>query len=488
MPHPTGPIVEAFRRIERDDPTRPLIYLPAAGLVLTASDLASLSADIGAVLDAAHLPPGSVVGAALGNRPAAIAAFLACVARGHPFVPIDGGTATEDIAGIGRGLHAAALMVASEEPAPGFESRHPIAGGGTLAIADQPAAGPAHDACVLKLTSGTTGVPRATLTTEEALVLDSRTLMEAMEITAGDIQIAAIPLSHAYGFGNLLVPLLLQGTAIVLREAFVPQRLPGDARAVGARVFPGVPFMFDFLGEHPPADGWPPTLTNLMSAGARLGGATANRFHHVFGLKIHSFYGATEAGGICYDAGDDAVAEGTVGPPLRSVSVSLVPYPGAPPGGGRVLVRGRAVVTSYADGADPEVFADGGFLTGDLGAFDTAGRLVLSGRVSPFVNVAGRKVQPDEVEQVLREMPGVAEVRVMGVADARRGEQLVAFLVVSAARPTVMEFRRFCARRLAAFKIPRVFVFLDQIPLTARGKIDRAALEEAARAASAGML
>jgi long-chain acyl-CoA synthetase len=282
--------------------------------------------------------------------------------------------------------------------------------------------------------------------------------------------------------------LLLQGTAIVMREAFVPERLLEDARAVGARVFPGVPFMFAFLADHPPRDGWPPTLTTLLSAGAPLERATAARFRARFGIKIHSFYGTTETGGICYDEGDDEVADGTVGRPLNSVHVSLVPHEDAPPGGGRVFVRGPAVATAYADAGDPDVFADGGFLTGDLGAFDAQGRLVLSGRVSPFVNVAGRKVQPAEVEQVLRELAGVVDVRVIGIADARRGEQLVAFLVMRTTPPSVIDLRRFCASRLASYKIPRLFVFPDRIPLTSRGKTDRAALHAAARTATTGML
>lgn len=481
-------IGEAFRRIERDQPARPLIYLPGAGRVVTATDLGQMAAAIHAGLDAARVAPGSVVGAALGNRPSAIAAFLACAERGHPFLPIDGATAPGELSRIGQRWHAAALLRTTPDPLPGFQAERAIAHDIRLTLADQPPSGPAYDACVLKLTSGTTGVPRATLTTEPAIVLDSRTLMAAMDITAGDIQVAAIPLSHAYGFGNLLVPLLLHGTAIVMREAFVPQRLPEDARAVGARVFPGVPFMFDYFAEHPPAEGWPPTLTTLMSAGARLGGVTVDRFRQVFGFKIHSFYGTTETGGICYDAGDEPVAEGTVGRPLPSVSVALVPDDGAPAGGGRVLVRGRGVVASYADGVDPDLFVDGGFLTGDLGGFDQNGRLVLSGRVSPFVNVAGRKVQPGEVEHVLREIAGMVDVCVMGVADGRRGEQLVAFLVMSTTPPSVVELRRFCAARLASFKIPRVFVPLERIPLTSRGKTDRAALEIAARAAITGML
>ena len=89
---------------------------------------------------------------------------------------------------------------------------------------------------------------------------------------------------------------------------------------------------------------------------------------------------------------------------------------------------GNAVASGYTDG-DGGAFVDGGFLSGDRGAFDACGRLTLVGRVSSFVNVAGRKVQPDEVERVLRAMPGVDDVRVVAAADARRGQQLVACIV-----------------------------------------------------------
>ena len=81
----------------------------------------------------------------------------------------------------------------------------------------------------------------------------------------------AIPMSHAYGLGHLLVPALIHGSALLLRDAFVPHRLPGDVRRVGARVYPGVPFMFDHFAENPPVGGWPPTLTHLITAGAPIG-------------------------------------------------------------------------------------------------------------------------------------------------------------------------------------------------------------------------
>ena len=105
---------------------------------------------------------------------------------------------------------------------------------------------------------------------------------------------------------------------------------------------------------------------------------------------------------------------------------------------------------------------------------------MLRGRISSFINVAGRKVHPDEVERVLRAMPGVQDVRVVAAPDAKRGQQVVACIVPAHGvdAPQTLEVRQFCAARLAPHKIPRVVITLDAIPLTARGKTDRAAIEQ----------
>src|SRR5262249_38112581 len=158
---------------------------------------------------------------------------------------------------------------------------------------------------MLKLTSGSTGVPKAALTTEAQLVADATHIIAAMGIRPEDRQIAAIPISHSYGLGNLVLPLLMQGTAFVLRDGFVPHQIPADARRYGARVFPGVPFMFEHFLANPPPDGWPPSLWLLISAGAPLAPSTTRAFYERYGVKIHSFYGSTETGGIAYDDGHE---------------------------------------------------------------------------------------------------------------------------------------------------------------------------------------
>jgi long-chain acyl-CoA synthetase len=480
-------IVERFRRIVRDTPSRPLIHLPLARTTITAEELQAAASTQRGRLEQAGIGPDHVVIYAAGNRPELFGLWLACRELGVVLLPADVGTTTGELAALAGRFGASALIVAAGTAATSDDlgdSQTFVPG---LAVVRPqgvtPSVGAYSGACTLKLTSGSTGEPKATFTTEAQLVLDSEHITTAMGIGPDDCQMAAIPLSHAYGIGNLLVPLLIQGTAIVLREAFVPHQFATDATTYGARAFPGVPFMFDHFNAHLPPGAWPSRLTALISAGARLEPSTVRAFHSSFGVKIHSFYGTTEAGGIAYDESadtDEADDQPVVGRPLPDVTISLQPEEGAPPDGGRVHVASGAVASGYADGEPFETGGIGhGFLTGDFGRFDRFGRLLLTGRVSSFINVAGRKVQPEEVEAVLRAMPGIVDVRVIGAPDPARGQQIVACLVPSGQGPSTLDVRHFCAPRLAAYKIPRTIVVMDRIPLTERGKTDRRQLQTA---------
>jgi long-chain acyl-CoA synthetase len=480
-------IVERFSRILRDDPHRPLLHLPSVGATLTAQDLWMRAASIRDRIAGAKLHRDRPLLSLAGNRAESVALLLACRMAGNPLMPVDASTPAAEVLDFATRFSASALVRPSGGAAPAGAAVTPLCAGLELVLFPDRGDAPTYpDAAVLKLTSGTTGLPKATVTSEAALVADTYHITEAMGIGPDDTQLAAIPLSHAYGLGNLAVTLLVQGTAIVMRDAFVPHQLRADAERYGARVFPGVPFMFDHFVANVPAGDWPAGLARLVSAGARLEAETVRQFHDRFGVKIHSFYGTTEAGGIAFDDSDDIGEPLTVGRPLPGVAVTLHHHPDAGPGTGRVHVAGDAVSTGYAQGDDAEAFVAGGFLTGDLGHFDAHGALVLTGRVSSFINVAGRKVQPLEIEQVLGAMPGVAYARVLGVADALRGQQIVACVVPSAAALDAAAVRRFCATRLAPYKIPRRVLMLRALPLTTRGKLDRRALQALAEAEVAG--
>ena len=473
-----GALLSCFAEISRDDPTRLLIHAPDGRRSMSASDIWRAHRIYADRLARAGVEAGALVLSAAGNAAAAAPVLLACRALDAAVLPVDAAATPREIDALAARFGAAAIVgpAAVGAGSTAIDSTSPP-GGDDLAIAARAEGTRRYPGtAMLKLTSGSTGAPKATLTTEAQLVADCTRIVAAMDIRPADIQIAAIPVSHSYGLGNLLLPLLLQGTAYVLRDAFVPQQAIADARRFGARVFPGVPFMFQYFVKNPPAGGWPRALGRLISAGAPLPPDTVRAFHDRFGVKIHTFYGASETGGIAFDAGDEIDGEGTVGVPLPGVTISLRDDD-------RVHVRSDAVSSGYSEPGD-DAFVDGGFLTGDYGAWTARGRLLLRGRASSFVNVAGRKVVPDEVEQVLRAMPGVADARIVAAPDARRGQQIVACIVRDGAayELTTLGIRRYCASRLAPYKIPRTIVFVDAIPRTARGKIDRAALEEVARA------
>jgi acyl-CoA synthetase (AMP-forming)/AMP-acid ligase II len=462
-------LIARFAAVRRDDPARPLIHRPGHNDTLSAAFIWDAHLALADTLSRRGVSAGHLVVSAVGNTAASVPLLLACRAIGAALMAVDAGATRIEIDGLAERFGAAA----SVGPSPRGDADVQV-----VAAESRTYPGVA----MLKLTSGSTGQPKAALTTEAQLVADAVHIIHAMGIRPDDTQIAAIPVSHSYGLGNLMLPLLMQGTAFVLRESFVPHQLADDARRAGVRVFPGVPFMFDYFLANPPAAGWPPSLRLLISAGAPLAPATGRAFVERFGVKIHSFYGATETGGIAYDDGDDAPGEGNViGRVMPGVTVTLRED-------GRIHVASDAVAYGYC-GGDGDAFVDGGFLTGDCGAFDACGRLALVGRVSSFVNVAGRKVQPDEVERVLHAMPGVADVRVVAADDPRRGQQLVACIVAAPASGiTTLAVRQFCASRLAPHKIPRVVVFLEAIPLTVRGKTDRAALDGLVRARMAQSL
>lgn len=473
-------IVERFDRIRRDTPDRPLIHLPLARTTISAAGLWDASEEQRRRLERLSLGGDHLVIYAGGNRPDLLGLWLACRTLGIALMPVDGGTTATEIAALGQRFGAACAIVSETAAASGILGEGALYGEHTVLVPlpTTPAPHLYQGAAVLKVTSGSTGLPKATFTTEPHLLEDAAHIVTAMDIRPDDCQMAAIPLSHAYAIGNLVLPLLLQGTAIVLREGFVPHQFAADAAVHGARVFPGVPFMFEHFANHLSPGGWPPRLDRLISAGARLESSTVRAFHHSFGLKIHSFYGTSETGGITFDDSPGFAEEGSVGRPMPGVEVTLRPEDGAPADGGRVHVAGGAVASRYVGGElRDDGFTPGGFLTGDFGRFSGQGHLVLTGRASSFINVAGRKVQPEEVEAVLRQMPGVTDVRVIGASDPARGQQIVACIVCPGGPLAVLDVRRFCGARLPPYKIPRTIVQIEAIPLTERGKTDRQRLQ-----------
>ena len=153
---------------------------------------------------------------------------------------------------------------------------------------------------LLKLTSGTTAAPRAIRFRSEQLLADCNQICDTMGITDADLNFGVIPISHSYGFSNLLTPLIARGVPMVISRDRTPRAILGDLARSNATVFPGMPVFYQAFCEmeHIPVL---PKLRLCISAGAPLPVAIAKKFREKFELPIHSFYGASECGGICYD-------------------------------------------------------------------------------------------------------------------------------------------------------------------------------------------
>ncbi|MEO8864476.1 MAG: fatty acid--CoA ligase family protein [Opitutaceae bacterium] len=315
-----------------------------------------------------------------------------------------------------------------------------------ISAAKRAARGPVR---LIKLTSGTTGLPRALPFTDDQLLADGRQVCAAMGITPRDVNLACVPLGHSYGLGNLVLPLLAQGTAMICGVPALPQALAAAIALWRPTVFPAVPALLRVLAESEIARADLSSLRTVISAGAPLPPEIAQVFQQKFGRKIHNFYGSSETGGITYDrAGDAALTGGSVGRLIPGVKL-------------RFGVGGRFWVTS------PAVGGRGRFRPADHGELNEGGELVLLGRAGRMVKIAGRRLDLAEVERVLRQLPGVKDAHV--AVHAARGDALAAIV---ASRQTAVELREALRDRLAGWKIPKKIVTVTELPLTARGKPD----------------
>jgi acyl-coenzyme A synthetase/AMP-(fatty) acid ligase len=295
----------------------------------------------------------------------------------------------------------------------------------------------------------------------DAVVADCDQICETMGIGEEDVNYGVIAFAHSYGFSNLVTPLLLRGVRLVAAGDSLPRALWSGMAASGATVLPAVPAIFRALGGVARDAGDAGRLRLCISAGAPLLARVAGDFREAHGLKIHSFYGASECGGICYDASERRdLPDGFVGTPVRGVELRWDDE-----GSGGVRVRSAAVCRGLGGGLRP----------GDLLEGDGAAGYRIVGRTSEIVNVGGRKVNPAAVEVVVAGHPSVREVAVFGRGDAARVQSLAAVVVGEVAGS---ELRRWCAERLASWQVPREIFVVAAIPVTARGKVSRRELAD----------
>ncbi|MEW6304620.1 MAG: class I adenylate-forming enzyme family protein [Verrucomicrobiota bacterium] len=316
----------------------------------------------------------------------------------------------------------------------------------------------------VKLTSGTTGAARAILFTAEQLAADADNIVATMGLRAEWPNVGAISLAHSYGFSNLVTPLLLHGIPLSVTGTPLPEAVQRACAREKAVTLAGVPALWRAWHE---AGAITPTVRLAISAGAPLPLALEQTVFNERGVKIHNFYGSSECGGIAYDDSDAPRADAAcTGAPLRNVHLSQTDD-------GCLVVRSRAVAMTYWPEAQANL-GNGCFRASDLVELKD-GLVYLRGRAGDLINVAGRKVSPEQIERALQTHPEVRDCLVFSVpeADAQRGELIVA-CVAGMAGLEGERLRQYLLEKLPAWQVPREWVVVDALPVNQRGKLSRA--------------
>lgn len=326
------------------------------------------------------------------------------------------------------------------------------------------------------LTSGTTGPPKgAPRSTPDPLSVlgPLASLLERLPLETGSRVLVLPPLFHGFGFAFLVLGAALSGT-VILRRRFDAEQARRDLAETGAELAVGVPVMWQRVLDDAGEALVRHRLRALVSAAAPLPPALAEQLLRGFGPVVFNIYGASETGLVSIATPLDLhEAPGCVGSPLQGIRIALLDEQGEPvPAGhtGRLYIGSGMVFAGYTDGRARDM-RDGLMRSGDLARLDEQGRLWIEGRDDDMIVSGGENVYPQEVEDCLTHHDRVRDAAVLGVPDEAFGQRLKAW--VAADGVDEEELRDWIRARLARHKMPREFVFVDELPRNPTGKVDK---------------
>ena len=342
------------------------------------------------------------------------------------------------------------------------------------------------DAVFILYTSGTTGFPKGALYTHRMLLWNSLNTSLSLEITPADSTINCMPPFHTGGWNVLLTPFLHRGATVGLLKKFQPERILALLDQERADIFMGVPTMLRMMMESPAfASADLGSLRYFIVGGEALPLEVIRAWDRK-GIKIRQGFGLTEVGPNLFSLHqDDAVRKiGSIGRANFYVETRLIDEQGQEVGPnevGELCLRGPMTTPGYW--RDPEATAkampDGWFRTGDLLRRDEEGYFFVMDRIKNMYISGGENVYPAEIERFLLTFPGVSEVAVIGVPDARWGEVGKAFVVTKDLDISCEALQAYCAGNLARFKVPKYLELVVELPKNDTGKINKKALKAA---------
>ncbi|CAG2134227.1 Long-chain-fatty-acid--CoA ligase FadD13 [Cupriavidus yeoncheonensis] len=461
------------------------------------------------------LGKGDVVAAFLYNTPAFVFTLLACARIGAVFNPVNYRLAAQELAYILNDGKARALVFeqevasvaekalaqatgtplriyADEGDAPSFATHHLA----TLA-AGQPATAPdvivhEEDPCILMYTSGTTGRPKGVVHTHRSKLFHNAMMHQAMALAREDVGLSVAPLNHTAELHTSFLPRLQLGATQVLQRRFDAGEAWELVEAERVTHFFAAPTMVGMLLNHPDAERRDLSSLRLVEyGGASMAPHLIREWDRKIGAGLVQVYGTTEMGpcmSVLYpheqlshagSAGLPSLGHDLVVARLRDDGEPADPsQPCAPGEVGEVLVRGPCMMRGYLNrpDANARALAHGWYHTGDLGSLDQDGYLWIRDRIDYMINSGAENVYPREVEDALIEHPAVLEVAVLGESDPTWGQAVGAYVVRRPeAQVTSEQLDAFLLQgdRLAAYKRPRRYHFLETLPKTTSGKIQK---------------
>jgi acyl-CoA synthetase (AMP-forming)/AMP-acid ligase II len=337
-------------------------------------------------------------------------------------------------------------------------------------------------------TSGTTGRSKGVLCAHRQSLSASAAWAACGEISSADRYLCINPFFHNFGYKAGILACLQTGATLIPQLTFDPEETMRAVAQQRATVLPGPPTIYQTLLDHPRRVDYDLTSLRFAVTGAAVVPVVLiERMQAELDIDIVlTAYGLTEASGfgtMCRPDDDAVTVATTCGRPIADFELRI-DGPDPQTGAGEVLLRGPNVMLGYLD--DPEatdaaIDTDGWLHTGDVGTVDNAGNLRITDRLKDMYICGGFNVYPAEIEQVLARLPGVADVAVIGVPDARLGEVGKAVVVRLAGsdldEAAVIAYAR---EYLANFKAPRSVEFLDVLPRNPGGKVVKPQLRERA--------
>jgi acyl-CoA synthetase (AMP-forming)/AMP-acid ligase II len=457
------------------------------GTVVDSDDLRRASYELERIFRAGGLGPGDRPVVAIGNGPMFVATLIAILRAGGSPLLLHADSPVAELARAAQRFGADFLvsdsLSAAGLGAAGFDAREFSCSdwaSGAWARTDPSPESDGFDrgdlaGVPLHPTSGTTGQPKLAVRPGHPAMAEARHYIDAIGIDERDAILCTIPMSHAYGYGMCVMVPLLSGATVLSMRRFNAKPVVDALAERRVTIYPTVPVLLDVLLVSVADRLAAPRC--ITSAGAPLRERTAARVKERWGAGVRPLYGTTETGGITVAGPDhDTGAAGSVGPPMKNVSVAVRPVEdpqgSIEEGVGELWVSSPSLMAGYLSpaGVDRSPIADGWFNTGDLARIDERGDVRLLGRASEVINVFGNKVLPGEVEEVIALLPLVDEVKVYS-APNRWGSNSVRAAVVAADGVTDRDVRDHCERHLVSYKQPEQITLLDALPRSPAGKI-----------------